>query len=336
MDAMDSTSPARPSLDRLKGGRFLVIGRAGMDLYADPPGARTEDAARFTTALGGSSANIAVAILRQGGQAALVTRVSDDAIGRFVLNELDRYGIDRRHVRVTGGEVRTSLALVETRVEDHQSVIYRNGAADFAMAIEDVAEIDYAAYSALVVTGTVLASEPSRSAAFLALDLARAAGLPLVLDIDYRPYSWPSADAARDICTQASALCDVVVGNDVEFGLLAGHPDEGLATARDLARDGAQVVIYKMGDKGAITLAPDGEFATGIFPAAVLKPTGAGDSFLGTLIMALADGRPLREAVLRGSAAAAMVVARIGCAPAMPTRAELDAFIAEHHGPDAA
>jgi 5-dehydro-2-deoxygluconokinase len=68
----------------------------------------------------------------------------------------------------------------------------------------------------------------------------------------------------------------------------------------------------------------------------VLKPTGAGDSFLGTLIMALADGRPLREAVLRGSAAAAMVVARIGCAPAMPTRAELDAFIAEHHGPDAA
>ncbi|THD82131.1 5-dehydro-2-deoxygluconokinase [Aliigemmobacter aestuarii] len=322
-------------LARLSGRSFLVLGRAGMDLYADPPGARMEEATRFTTALGGSSANIAVALTRQGCQAALVTCVSDDAIGRFCLNQLDRYGIDRRHVRAVAGEARNSLALVETRLEDCQSVIYRNGAADFAMTLADVEAVDYSAHSALIATGTVLAAEPSRGAAFRAFDLARAAGLPLIFDIDHRPYSWPSAQVASDVCSRAAALCDVIVGNDVEFGFLAGDPGKGLEAARALVTAGAAIAVYKMGEKGAITLAPDDEFETGIYRTAALKPTGAGDSFLGGFIAALADGRPLREAVLRGSAAAAIVVSRVGCAPAMPDRAELDRFLAEHPGPDA-
>lgn len=322
-------------LSRLQGRNFLVIGRAGMDLYADPPGTRTEDATRFTTALGGSSANIAVALTRQGCRAALVTCVSDDAIGRFCLNQLDAYGIDRAHVRAVAGEARNSLALVETRLENCQSVIYRNNAADFAMTAEDMEGIDYASFSALITTGTVLAAEPSRSAAFRAFDLARAAGLPLIFDVDYRPYSWPSAAVAADVYSRAGAMCDVIVGNDVEFGFMAGHPDLGLAKARGLIADGAQIVVYKMGEKGAVTITQDGEFATGIYPTQALKPTGAGDSFLGAFIAGLAAGLPVKPSVLRGSAAAAMVVARVACAPAMPTGAELDAFLAQHTGPTA-
>ncbi|OYX18454.1 MAG: hypothetical protein B7Z04_12190 [Rhodobacterales bacterium 32-66-9] len=221
------------------------------------------------------------------------------------------------------------------RIENCQSVIYRNGAADFAMTMSDVEAVEYAGFSALVTTGTMLAAEPSRSAAFRAFDLARAAGVPLVFDVDYRPYSWPSAAVAAETCSRAAALCDVIVGNDVEFGLMAGHPDRGLEKARSLVRDGAQIVIYKMGEKGAVTLTRDGEFATGIFPTEALKPTGAGDSFLGAFLAALALGLPLRTAVLRGSAAAAMVVARVGCAPAMPDVSELDAFLATHPGPSA-
>ena len=186
-------------LARLSGKSFLVIGRAGMDLYADPPGARTEEATQFTAALGGSSANIAAGLCRLGCKAALVTRVSDDAIGRFCLNQLDAYGIDRTHVLTEGGEARNSLALVETRLENTQSVIYRNGAADFQMTVADVEAVDYAPFSALVTTGTVLAAEPSRSACFRAFELARAAGLPLVFDVDYRPYSWPSAEVAATV-----------------------------------------------------------------------------------------------------------------------------------------
>lgn len=323
------------NLARLAGRNFLVIGRAGMDLYADPPGTRVEDATRFTSALGGSSANIAVALTRQGCRAALVTCVSDDAVGRFCLNQLDAYGIDRTHVRPVGGEARNSLAVVETRVENCQSVIYRNNAADFAMTEGDVEAVDYTAFSALITTGTVFAAEPSRSAAFRAFDLARAAGLPLIFDVDYRPYSWPSAAVAADVYSRAAALCDVIVGNDVEFGFMAGHPDLGLAKARSLIADGAQIVVYKMGEKGAVTITREGEFATGIYPTQALKPTGAGDSFLGAFVAGLAAGLPVRPSVLRGSAAAAMVVARVGCAPAMPTGADLDAFIAQHPGPTA-
>ncbi len=320
-------------LARLAGRNFLVIGRAGMDLYADPPGTRLEDATRFTTALGGSSANIGVALTRQGCKAALVTCVSDDAIGRFCLNQLDAYGINRTHVRPVAGEERNSLAVVETRLENCQSVIYRNNAADFAMTEKDVEAVDYPTFSALITTGTVLAAEPSRSAAFRAFHLARAAGLPLIFDVDYRPYSWPSSAVAADVYSRAGAMCDVIVGNDVEFGFMAGHPDLGLAKARSLIADGAQIVVYKMGEKGAVTITREGEFATGIFPTKALKPTGAGDSFLGAFIAGLAAGLPVRDAVLRGSAAAAMVVARVGCAPAMPSIAELDAFLGQHPGP---
>lgn len=316
-------------LARLSGKSFLVIGRAGMDLYADPPGARTEDATQFTTALGGSSANIAAGLCRLGCRAALLTRVSDDAIGRFCLNQLDAYGIDRTHVHTQGGEARNSLALVETRLEDTQSVIYRNGAADFEMTKVDVEAVNYAAFSALVTTGTVLAAEPSRSACFRAFELAQAAGVPLIFDVDYRPYSWASAEEAAEIYSRAAALCDIIIGNDVEFGFMAGGIEKGLEKARSLIKDGAQIVVYKMGEHGAITVTQEGEVQTGTYKTEALKPTGAGDSFMAGFLSTLAAGGDVKTAVQTGSAAAAIVVSCVGCAPAMPTPDELSGFMAD-------
>lgn len=320
-------------LERLKGNNYIIIGRAGMDLYADPPSTKTEAASQFYACLGGSAANIGVAITRHGGRATLVTRVSDDAIGRFTLNELDKYGIDRSHVRTVGGEARNSLAIVESRIEDHQSVIYRNNAADFQMTRLDTAVLDYGDFSALITTGTVFAAEPSRTAAFYAFDRAREAGLPLIFDVDYRPYSWLSAEDAAETYSRAAAMCDVIVGNDVEFGFMAGAYEKGLEKARDLARGGASIVVYKMGEDGAITITGDEEFRTGIYPVEALKPTGAGDSFMGGFVAAMAAGHDLKDAVLRGSACAAIVVSRVGCAPAMPTTAELEEFLASHPRP---
>lgn len=321
---------------RLTGNRFVIIGRAGMDFYPDPPGTKTEDATQFFACLGGSSANIGVAICKLGGAADLVTCVSDDAIGRFALNQLDHYGIGRQHVRSVGGEARNSLAVVETTIEDHQSVIYRNGAADFEMTQQDVAAVDYARYDALITTGTVFAAEPSRSAAFSGFERAKAAGLPLIFDIDYRPYSWPSPEVAAEVYSRAGAMCDVIVGNDVEFGFMAGDYDKGLDKARALVADGAKAAVYKMGEKGAITITAEDEVQTGIYRTQALKPTGAGDSFMGGFVSGLAEGLSMRDAVLQGAAAAAMVVARVGCAPAMPTRDELNDFLKHHEAPSAA
>lgn len=318
--------------ERLAQNNFVVIGRAGMDFYADPPGTKTEEAVNFFASLGGSSANICVAICKQGGQASLVTRVSDDSIGRYCLNQLDHYGIDRTHVHSEGGEYRNSLAVVESRMEDHQSVIYRNGAADFQMTIEDVEAVNYSAFAALITTGTVLAAEPSRSAAFRAFELAKQAGLPLIFDVDYRPYSWVSAEDASQTYTRAAALCDIIIGNDVEFGFVAGNYDKGLSKARELAKSSASIVVYKMGELGAITITPENEIRTGIYTVDALKPTGAGDSFMGGFIASMANGYGLEESIMRGSACASIVVANVGCAPAMPTLAELDTFLSSHAG----
>lgn len=315
--------------ENMQRGRFVVVGRAGMDLYADPPGTRTEEATQFSAALGGSSANIAVALAKLGQQVALVSTVSDDAVGRFCYNELRRYGVDHAHVSTKSGEARTSLAVVETRAVDTQSVIYRNNAADFDMTVADVDQVDLTGVGALILTGTVLAMQPSRGASLAIMARARTAGVVVVLDVDYRPYSWASAAEAMQAYADAAVMADILIGNDDEFGVMAGAKADGLALARHYAR--TRVVVYKMGAEGAITITPDTEFETPIFPVTALKPTGAGDSFMGGLMAGLACALPLPDAVRQGAAAAAIVVTRVGCAPAMPTQVEIDAFMKAHH-----
>ena len=313
-------------LERLAKSNFLVIGRAGMDLYADPPGTRIEDATKFSSALGGSAANIAVAITRQGGKAALLTAVSNDAVGRYTLKALTSYGVDTRFIKSVGGEARNSLAVVETRAVNCQSVIYRNGAADFEVADSDACAIDYSDFAAVIVAGTVLAREPSRSTTLKAMDLARKADLVLIIDVDYRPYSWHSKSDAQRICLEAAEMCDIIVGNDEEFAVMAGA-EEGLELAARLGSVANRIVVYKMGEKGSITFSGGKSFETPVFGVTALKPTGAGDGFMGGLISGLVAGEPLPEAVRRGAATAAIVVTRLGCAPAMPDRAEVLSFL---------
>ena len=315
------------NLDRLKQNRFLVLGRAGMDLYADPPGTEIENAERFYAALGGSAGNIAAAIVKLDGAASLITSVSNDAVGRFTLNQIRNFGIGAAHVCTVGGEARTSLAVVETRAENCQSVIYRNGAADFQLSMGDVENIPYHEYGALVVTGTALAVEPSRQACFHAMSLARAAGLSVIIDLDYRPYSWASAGEATQIYQEAVLNSDIVVGNDVEFAITAAS-ENGLEFARGLAATTAEIVVYKMGEKGSLTFTRDEEIEQGIFAVKALKPTGAGDAFMGGFLTSLANGFDLAASVKRSSAAAALVVTRVGCAPASPSTSELEIFMA--------
>lgn len=314
-------------MDNIRFGRnrYLVVGRAGMDLYADPPGTQIEYATHFTAALGGSAANIAAAISRLGGQASLLSCVSDDAVGRFVSKQLAEFGIEANHVFKQNGEVRTSLAVVETRSDNCQAVIYRNNAADFQLSSTHVGAVDLEPFGALVLTGTCLALEPSRSAIIDLMHRANLKRLPIVFDIDYRAYSWASRKEAASLCRQAADLADIIVGNNEEFDLLAGATNGGIDLAKSLSSDA--IVIHKMGERGSISFTGSLTFETPVFPVKAIKPTGAGDAFLGALCTNLAIGHTLQDAVRRGAAAAAIVVSRVGCAPASPTSDELDAFL---------
>jgi len=318
-------------IEGIKQNNFLVIGRAGIDFFTDA-GVAVEDAERVYVGLGGSSANIAAGICKLGGQASLVTRVSDDSVGSYCIGQLQKYNVGTDYVRKIGGEFRNSLAFYESRVEGHRNVIYRNGAADFQMDESDIEGLDFGPFGALITAGTVFAAEPSRSATFSAFERAKEAGLPIIFDVDYRPYSWPSPEVAHEVLSKAAEMSDMIVGNDEEFGFVAGDYNKGLETARDLSKSTA-LIVYKMGEKGAITFFEGEEIKTGIYPVEALKPTGAGDSFMAGFVTSIADGHALEVALLRGSACASVTVSRPGCAPAMADNETLDAFLKTHPGP---
>ena len=313
-------------ISKIQKNNFLLIGRAGVDIYPDPPGTKTENAKKYVTHLGGSSANMAVQLSKYGGSCSILTRVSNDALGKFTLNQLDSYGVNKDLVKFEDNESRISFAIVETTTEDHQSIIYRHKAADLFLNKSDIDNANIKNYECILLTGTSLAAEPSRSAVIYALDVAKTINIPVVMDVDYRPYTWESADKAKEIYKFAATKCSGIIGNDDEFAVLSGDYSTGLEYAKKLSSN-SDLIIYKMGEKGSVTFTNGKEISKGIFPVKPLKPTGAGDAFMGSLIGALLNNYDLEKALDMGSAAAAIVVTKVGCAPAMPNLKEILEFM---------
>jgi len=313
-------------LSKIKNNNFLLIGRAGIDIYPDPPGTKTENAKKFVSFLGGSSANMAVQLKKFNGNCNLLTRVSDDALGRLVINELDKYNINRNNIKFEKNEARISFAIVETRMKDHQSIIYRNNAADLFLNKNDVDSAKIENYDCILITGTTLASEPSRSAIFHALNIANKNNIPVIMDIDYRPYTWKNSTLASEIYMKASKKCTGIIGNEEEFGILANDNNNGQKLAESLSNH-LDLVIYKKGERGSEIFTKNYSFKKGIFKVKPLKPTGAGDAFMGALIGALLNNYDLEKSVEIGSAAAALVVTKVGCSSAMPLQNEIEEFM---------
>jgi 5-dehydro-2-deoxygluconokinase len=138
---------------------------------------------------------------------------------------------------------------------------------------------------------------------------------------------------AEEVLSRAGSLADVIVGNDEEFGFMAGGIDKGLARRAIWPVPALQSWSTRWGEKGAITFATARKSAPASIRSTRSSPTGAGDSFMAGLLASLSEGRDIRDAVLRGSACAAIVVSRPGCAPAMPDTEQLEAFLTSHPGP---
>jgi len=313
-------------ISKIQQNNFLLIGRAGVDIYPDPPGTKTENVKNYVTHLGGSSANMGVQLTKHGGICSLLTRVSNDALGKFVLNQLYYYGVKKNLVKFEDNESRISFAIVESTLEDHQSIIYRHKAADLFLNKNDIEQANIENYKCILITGTSLAAEPSRSSVLYALEIAKKNNIPVIMDIDYRPYTWESVSKAKEIYNIAAINCSGIIGNDDEFAVLSGNYKEGLDYAKKLSSN-TDLVIYKMGEKGSITYANNKEINKGIYPVKPLKPTGAGDAFMGSLIGALLNNCDLDKSLDIGSAAAAIVVTKVGCAPAMPNLEEVLEFM---------
>lgn len=301
----------------------LVVGRAGLDLYPQPDHCKIRDALSFTSDLGGSAGNIAVAMARAGGKVGLISGVSQDAVGDFVRGRLHHAGVSTDLLVETSANERTSLALAEVRDDDCEVVIYRNDPADLQVRCTEAVRAAIEQSHNLVVTGTSLIDAQSRSETIAMMSHAKQYGCKVWLDLDYRSWNWPSLEATRKAYGEAARFTDVLVGNEDEFSVLS----DDLAQQILLCRENRQVVLLKKGQGGSVLYIPNATLESGIYPVKALKPYGAGDAFLGNLIIDYMENSDWVAGIQAGSAAAAMVVAERGCASAMPGHEALHAFL---------
>jgi 5-dehydro-2-deoxygluconokinase len=326
-----------PSFSRAAELDLLCVGRAGVDLYALQKNTDLEEVQQFQKSYGGSPANIAVAVARLGGRSALLGVVADDALGRSVRNFLQRNGVEVSALRTSSDRALTSLALTEIRPEGCQVIIYRERAADLQLCEADVDEALIARSRAVLISGTALSVSPSREACLKVMRLARACGVLVLLDLDYRPYGWASVGEAAQVLGAACAQSDLVIGNDAELGLLlndasrADDLDALRALAQALLTRTTRAVVLKQGQRGCELFTAGGRpLAVGTYRVTAQKPMGSGDAFAGALWWAVCQGQPWEHALRCGAAAAAINVSRDTCAEAMPRLDELTDFMRHH------
>src|SRR5512143_674267 len=173
-----------PALD------VVTIGRVSVDLYGQQVGGRLEDMASFAKYVGGCPANISVGCARLGLKSALVSRVGDEHMGRFVREQLQREGVETRGL-ITDPARLTALVILGIRDrETFPLIFYRENCADMALGEADIDEDLIASAKAVVVTGTHFTTPSVAAASRRAMTLARQHGAKVVLDIDYRPVLW--------------------------------------------------------------------------------------------------------------------------------------------------
>lgn len=249
----------------------VAIGRIGIDLNPNEYNRPLEDTLSFTkkTVGGGSPANIAVATSRYGIKTGFIGRIADDAFGRYIVNYFKSKGIDTGGLVVDSNHHKTGLAFVEIKSpNDSDIIMYRSGAVDLQLTMDDINEAYIKQTKALVISGTALAASPSREAVFfLALKLAKKHKTITIFDVDYRPYTWHSMEETSLYCSMAASMCDVIIGTREEFDVLEGvdMPDnqDDQVTADYWLGEQPRLVIVKRGRKGSTAYLESGESFVG-------------------------------------------------------------------------
>ncbi len=322
----------------------ITIGRSSVDLYGAQVGGRLEDMASFQKYVGGSPTNMATGTARLGLKSALITRVGDEHMGRFIREELAREGVDTRGVK-TDPDRLTALVLLGIR-DDKQFplIFYRENCADMALCEDDIDESFVAEARSVVATGTHLSHPKTEDAVLKALNLAKKHGARTALDIDYRPNLWGLAghgDGESRFIESAKVtaklqatlhLFDLIVGTEEEFHIAGGTTDT-MAALKAVRAVSPATLICKRGPMGAAAFTgpipatlDDGQSGPG-FPIEVFNVLGAGDGFMSGLIRGWLDDEPWPVALKYANACGAFAVSRHGCTPAYPSWEELQFFL---------
>lgn len=323
---------------------IITIGRSSVDLYGAQVGGRLEDMGSFNKYIGGSPTNIACGTARLGLKSAVITRVGDEHMGRFICEQLAREGVDTRGVK-TDPDRLTALVLLGIRDEERFPLIfYRENCADMALSEEDIDPDFIKEARAVVATGTHLSHRQVEAATLLALKIARENGIQTALDIDYRPNLWGVAghgdgesrfvESEKVTAKLQSTLhfFDLIVGTEEEFHIAGGTTDT-LAALKAVRAVSKATLVCKRGAAGAVAFEGDipdsldlGQTGAG-FPIEVFNVLGAGDGFFSGLLKGWLDGEDWPTALKYANACGAFAVSRHGCTPAYPSLKELELFL---------
>jgi 5-dehydro-2-deoxygluconokinase len=329
---------------------LLAIGRSSVDLYGQQVGGRLEDMGAFAKYVGGSPTNTAIGGARLGLKTALLTRVGGDHMGRFIREQLKREGVGVASVITDPARL---TALVILGIRDRESfplIFYREDCADMALSAADVDEAQVRAARAVLINGTHLSQPGVRECSMAAAELARASGGKVVFDVDYRPVLWGltardlgenrfvAHEAVTEILQRVLPVCDLVVGTEEEIHILGGSTDT-IAALRAVRERTDALLVCKRGPDGcsafpgAIPDSLDAGVVGPGFNVEVFNVLGAGDAFMSGFLRGWLRDLPLEQCCELANAAGAIVVSRHGCAPAMPTWPEMQAFLADRARP---
>ncbi|MEM7045106.1 MAG: 5-dehydro-2-deoxygluconokinase [Pseudomonadota bacterium] len=321
----------------------ITIGRSSVDLYGAQIGGRLEDMASFKKYIGGSPTNMAAGMARLGMASAVITRVGDEAMGRFIREQLARERVDVRGV-ITDPERLTALVILGIRDETQFPLIfYRENCADMALSEDDIDPAFIADARCVTATGTHLSHPQTEAAVLKALRLARENGARTALDIDYRPNLWGLSGhddgdnrfiASKAVTAKLQStlpLFDLIVGTEEEI-FIAGGSTDLLTALRSIRALTQATLIVKRGPMGAIAFEgaipsdPEEGLTGEGFPIEVFNVLGAGDGFMAGLLKGWMSGEDWPTSLKYANACGALAVSRHGCTPAYPTFEELQFF----------
>ncbi|NPV09984.1 MAG: hypothetical protein HPY83_18725 [Anaerolineae bacterium] len=314
---------------------LIATGEALIDFLADRPGVTLTQARAFTWAPGGAPANVAVAAARLGLETAFLGKVGSDPFGIYLRDCLRSSGVDTTHMLLSR-RARTALAFVALPTPDSpQFTFFRHPSADMLLRPEELDREFLRATQAFHFGSISLIADPSRSATLAAAEAAREGGALISFDPNYRPALW-SPEAARERILATLPLCDLLKLNEEEVELLSGCSDP-VAGARELLTKGPKVCLVTQGAEGSLYITPRTDGHVPSYPVRTVDATGCGDAFTAAAIKGilhmgeLATLGPLDlEEILRyANAVGALTATKKGGIPALPTAAQVEAFLAE-------
>jgi 5-dehydro-2-deoxygluconokinase len=311
----------------------LAMGRSSIDLYAHQIGVPLSEVTSFDAYVGGCPTNISVGARRLGLSSALLTAVGDDQVGDFILKFLEREGVETRYIPHKPGH-RTSAVIMSIQPPDRFPLtFYRDNCADRELTVADVDHVPISDAAILVVSGTGLSHEPSRSATLYAASRAQARSTKVIVDIDYRPDQWVDRTTFASAMQSLLRHADIALGTEEELAAAMDHELPADDSAAWTLKSGPETLVLKRGSEGSRVYTADAApIDVPPFKVKVLNVLGAGDAFASGFIYGLRKGWTLGRAARVGNATGAIVVTRHGCANFMPTWNEVESFVAERGG----